>query len=95
MNTELAFEVILDESKTAGMWISRCPRLGLFTQGKSEEHALQAIVEVIAFELLQQTKGESLDGASQIRVPLSLIERAANRLAIKTVEHHPLAVRPC
>ena len=88
MSNELGFEVIIHKSKTSGIWISRCPRLNLCTQGKSKEQALEAIIEVIAFELLQQSDAEQVEGASKIRVPLSLIAQEANRPAIKTLQGH-------
>lgn len=93
MSNELGLEVIIHKSKTPSIWISRCPRLNLCTQGESEEQALEAIIEVIAFELLQPSDAERVEGASKIQVPLNVIAQEANRLATTTVRVIPREAR--
>lgn len=81
-SAEPAFTCYVYESRTPGLWIGKCPALGLISQGTSKERAARAIFDAIRLSFENPVQPDTPSDPSLYKIPFSrLIEEGARRAA--------------
>ena len=81
-SAEPAFTCYIYESRSPGLWIGKCPALGLISQGTTKERAAEAIFDAIRLSFEDPVQPDVPSDTSLYMIPFSrLIEEGALRAA--------------